>query len=81
MPAADILRLLEERPKAKGLTVPGMPIGSPGMEIPGEPFQPYDVHVVATDGTTSVFVHHDGQATGDERSQATVADIFAAPSP
>jgi hypothetical protein len=62
VPAADILRLLEERPKAKGLTVPGMPIGSPGMEIPGEPAQPYDVHLIAADGTTSVFIHHGGQA-------------------
>jgi hypothetical protein len=57
VPAADVLRLLEERPKAKGLSVPGMPIGSPGMEIQGEPAQPYDVHLVAADGTTSVFVH------------------------
>ena len=32
VPAADILRLLKERPKAKGLAVPGMPAGSPGME-------------------------------------------------
>jgi hypothetical protein len=62
VPAADILRLLEERPNAKGLTVPGMPIGSPGMEIPGEPSQPYDVHLVAADGTTSVFAHHAGLA-------------------
>ena len=34
VPAADILRLLKERPKAKGLAVPGMVMGSPGMEGP-----------------------------------------------
>lgn len=60
VPAADIARLLEERPHAKGLTVPGMPIGSPGMEIEGMEAQPYDVHVVAPDGSTSVYAHHGG---------------------
>jgi hypothetical protein len=34
VPAADIKRLLKERPKVKGLAVPGMPLGSPGMEGP-----------------------------------------------
>jgi len=59
VPAQDMLRLLRERPKAKGLTVPGMPVGSPGMEIPGQ-MQPYDVLLVALDGSTSVFAHHGG---------------------
>jgi hypothetical protein len=58
VPAADIARLLEERPKAKGLTVPGMPVGSPGMEIEGVAAQPYDVHLVAPDGSTSTYAHH-----------------------
>lgn len=35
VPPADVTRLLRERPKALGLTVPGMPLGSPGMEQPG----------------------------------------------
>jgi hypothetical protein len=35
VPAASIRRLLQERPSARGLAVPGMPIGSPGMEVPG----------------------------------------------
>lgn len=78
VPAADILRLLEERPKAKGLTVAGMPIGSPGMEIPGEPSQPYDVHLVAADGATSVFVHHDGQAPGEEKAALPVRGMAVA---
>jgi len=60
VPAADIARLLEERPKAKGLTVPGMPVGSPGMEIEGMEAQPYDVHLVGSDGSTSVYAHHGG---------------------
>lgn len=63
VPAADIVRLLDERPDAKGLTVPGMPLGSPGMEVASGQTQPYDVHLVARDGSTSVFTHHgDGPA-------------------
>lgn len=58
VPADDIKRLLKERPDAKGLTVPGMPAGSPGMEVPSGEVQPYDVILVAKDGTTSVFAHH-----------------------
>jgi hypothetical protein len=58
VPAADIVRLLNERPDAKGLAVPGMPLGSPGMEVASGESQPYDVHLVARDGSTSVFAHH-----------------------
>ena len=58
VPAADVKRLLAERPAAKGLTVPGMPAGSPGMEVPDGTVQPYDVELVAEDGTTSVFSRH-----------------------
>ncbi len=43
VPAKDIERLLAERPKALGLAVPGMPTGSPGMEMPGTPPDPYEV--------------------------------------
>lgn len=53
VPARDITRLLAERPKARGLAVPGMPAGSPGMEGGGH--VPYDVLLVKPDGTTSVF--------------------------
>lgn len=56
VPAADIARLLAERPDAQGLAVPGMPAGSPGMEVPGFS-QPYDV--VLFDGENrSVFASH-----------------------
>ena len=53
VPAKDIKRLLLEKPRAKGLTVPGMPIGSPGMEGPGA--VTYEVLLVQPDGTTRVF--------------------------
>lgn len=43
VPASAIRRLLVERPTATGLAVPGMPIGSPGMEVPGAPNDTYDV--------------------------------------
>ncbi len=58
VPAEDVKRLLAERPDAKGLTVPGMPGGSPGMELPDGSVQPYVVELVARDGTTSVFARH-----------------------
>lgn len=57
VPAKDIKRLLKEKPQARGLTVPGMPIGSPGMEQ-GSRKQPYDVHLVHEDGTTSVYAKY-----------------------
>lgn len=43
VPAAAIRRLLAERPAASGLAVAGMPVGSPGMEVPGSPDETYDV--------------------------------------
>jgi len=57
VPADDVKRLLFEKPDARGLTVPGMPIGSPGMEQ-GDRREPYDVLLVAKDGTTTVYAHH-----------------------
>lgn len=53
VPARDIKRLLAERPKARGLAVPGMPAGSPGME--GGRSVPYDVLLVGSDGKTTVY--------------------------
>jgi hypothetical protein len=55
VPAADVKRLVAEKPAAKGLAVPGMPLGSPGMEVPDGRTQPYDVELVANDGSTSRF--------------------------
>ena len=60
VPAGDIHRLLKERPKALGLAIPGMPIGSPGMDTPayGGRRDPYQVLLVQKDGTASVFTTH-----------------------
>lgn len=58
VPVDDIKRLLRERPQAKGIAVPGMPVGSPGMEVPSGQVQPYDVILVGRDGKTSVYSHH-----------------------
>lgn len=58
VPAEDIERLLAERPAAKGLAVPGMPLGSPGMEVPDGRTQPYDVLLIGADGSSQVFASH-----------------------
>lgn len=60
VPAADVQRLLRERPAIAGLAVPGMPIGSPGMEVPGTKAQPYDVIAFDNTGRTEVFARHGG---------------------
>ena len=57
VPAEDIKRLMKERPKAIGLSVPGMPIGSPGMEV-GKKKEPYEVLLLKEDGTTEVYAKH-----------------------
>ena len=57
VPSSDIKRLVTERPDAIGLTVPGMPVGSPGMEQ-GDEFEPYDVLLIKKDGATEVFAKH-----------------------
>jgi hypothetical protein len=59
VPAADIKRLLAEKPKARGLAVPAMPVGSPGMEGPRK--DPYDVFLVQTNGSYSIYRHYDGK--------------------
>ena len=58
VPAADIRRLLDERPRVAGLAVPGMPIGSPGMEVPGRGVQPYDVIAFERNGNAAVYSSH-----------------------
>jgi hypothetical protein len=58
VPGADIRRLLAEKPKVAGIAVPGMPVGSPGMEIPGVPADKYDVIAFAKDGKHRVFASH-----------------------
>jgi hypothetical protein len=58
VPASEIKRLLAERPNAKGLAVPSMPLGSPGMEGPRK--DPYDVLLVNRDGRYSTYKHYNG---------------------
>jgi hypothetical protein len=54
IPPADIMRLLRESPNVKGLSVPGMPVGSPGMEV-GDRKDSYDVLAFRFDGSSYVF--------------------------
>jgi hypothetical protein len=56
VPEQDISRLLAEHPNIAGLAVPGMPIGSPGMEGPNP--QAYSVLAVHKDGKVTVFAEH-----------------------
>ena len=58
VPAEDVKRLLAERPDARGLTVPGMPAGSPGMEMPDGTVHPYAVELVQRDGSTTEYARH-----------------------
>jgi hypothetical protein len=64
VPAADVQRLLREKPRALGLAVPGMPVGSPGMDgaFYGGRRDAYDVLLVARDGSTRVFASYAAQA-------------------
>lgn len=56
VPAADVRRLMKEKPSGKGLAVAGMPIGSPGMEV-GDSSEPYEVILFGADGQ-SVFARY-----------------------
>ncbi|AHI29779.1 DUF411 domain-containing protein [Marinobacter similis] len=57
VPASDIQRLIADAPKARGLSVPGMPIGSPGMEM-GDRKDPYQVLLFNNEGQTRIFSEH-----------------------
>lgn len=56
VPADDIKQMLADRPEISGISVPGMPMGSPGME--GNRVDPYDVIAFHKDGSRSVFASH-----------------------
>lgn len=60
VPAAEIRRLLKERPAAAGLAVPSMPPGAPGMEVASGKTWPYRVLAFNKDGTTRVFALYRG---------------------
>jgi hypothetical protein len=57
VPATAIKRLLREKPAVAGLSVPGMPLGSPGMEVPGKK-DAYDVVTFDKAGRTAVYESH-----------------------
>jgi hypothetical protein len=57
VPASDIERLLRERPDIAGIAVPGMPLGSPGMDY-GDRVDPYNVIAFRADGAMKVFARH-----------------------
>jgi len=58
VPVREIERLLAERPSIVGLAVPGMPVGSPGMEQNGADPQPYDVLAFDASGNAEVFASY-----------------------
>ena len=58
VPAADVHRLLKEKPAIAGIGVGGMPVGSPGMEYPGTKAQPYNVLSFDKSGATRIFAKH-----------------------
>jgi hypothetical protein len=55
VPADVVVRLLRERPSILGVAVPGMPVGSPGMEVPGQPPERYEVFTFDRRGKAGVF--------------------------
>jgi len=65
VPASDVRKLLQQKPKALGLAVPGMPVGSPGMDgaVYGDRRDPYDVLLVAHDGSTRIFNSYNKKAS------------------
>ena len=58
VPAADIRRLLSEKPPIRGLVLPGMPVGSPGMEVEGVDAPAYTVLALNRDGSTTPYAEH-----------------------
>lgn len=70
VPAREVKRLLREKPAAIGLAVPGMPIGSPGMEMPGDMQgvrDAFDVVLVTKDGSSRVYESYAAKAAAKPR--------------
>ncbi len=62
VPAGAIKRLVAEKPKGTGLAVPGMPVGSPGMEVDGMEPETYEVVLFGSDGRSTFVRYRGGQA-------------------
>ena len=60
VPAADIVELLAKKPDVSGISVPGMPMGSPGMEVPSGEKEPFETLTFDRSGKTKVFAKHAG---------------------
>lgn len=58
VPVTEVNRLLSERPDIVGIAVPGMPIGSPGMEVSGQAAEPFDVISFDKAGNTAIFASY-----------------------
>jgi hypothetical protein len=58
VPASDIRKLLKDKPVALGLAVPDMPVGSPGMEVPGVAPEKFETLLIGADGQTRVYGKH-----------------------
>ena len=58
VPIADVQRLLKQKPNVIGISVPGMPLGSPGMEVSSGEKEPYEVLTFDKEGATSTFAKH-----------------------
>ncbi len=58
VPVAEIKRMLAERPAISGVAVPGMPLGSPGMEVEGSAPQAYDVIAFDKGGKAEVYASY-----------------------
>ncbi|MCH8490633.1 MAG: DUF411 domain-containing protein, partial [Oceanicaulis sp.] len=69
VPADAVTRLLRERPDAMGISVPGMPIGSPGMEVPGMADDLYEVVLFDTN-RTAPFARYRGKTLTTEKDEA-----------
>lgn len=61
VPAQEIRRLLSEKPKALGLAVPGMPVGTPGMEVEGTRRDAFDVVLFGEAGSRHVYQHYEAR--------------------
>ncbi len=62
VPATEIRRMLAERPQARGLSVPGMPVGTPGMEVEGTRRDAFDVVLFADDGSRKIYRSYAAQS-------------------
>lgn len=60
VPAAEIVRMLSEKPRIRGLAVPGMPVNSPGMEVAGAPSDVYDVMQFTSNGEAKPYATYRG---------------------